>query len=99
MLWVVVFLSVLSSTVVAEKIDRFALVNRHNVNIDEVHAFSPLSVGNGRFAFTADVTGLQSFPEAYAEGIPLTTMAESLVARTGGVSKMTIRSGSWFAIC
>ena len=58
------------------KIDRYALINRHNVKIREIHAFSPLSVGNGRFAFTADVTGLQSFPESYADGIPLTTMAE-----------------------
>lgn len=59
-----------------EKIDRYALVRRHHVKIDKMDAFSPLSVGNGRFAFTADVTGLQTFPEAYAEGIPLTTMAE-----------------------
>lgn len=60
----------------ADRIDRFALVNRHNVQIDHVHEFSPLSVGNGRFAFTADVTGLQTFPDAYKDGIPLTTMAE-----------------------
>jgi len=32
---------------------------------------TPLSVGNGRFTFTADVTGLQSFPETYRKGIPL----------------------------
>ena len=60
----------------AQKIDRFAWVNRHNVKINAIHAFSPLSVGNGAFAFTADVTGLQTFPEAYADGIPLATMAE-----------------------
>lgn len=60
----------------SEPIDRQALVTRHNVHIDKFHEFSPLSVGNGRFAFTADVTGLQTFPEAYAGGIPLTTMAE-----------------------
>jgi len=58
------------------KIDRFELVHRHNVKINQVNAFSPLSVGNGRFAFTADITGLQSFPESYTNGIPLTTMAE-----------------------
>ena len=58
------------------KIDRYALVSRHNVKIDQIHAFSPLSVGNGAFVFTADVTGMQTFPESYAEGIPLTTMAE-----------------------
>lgn len=58
------------------KIDRFALVNRHNVHIDRIHEFSPLSVGNGSFVFTADVTGLQTFAESYKDGIPLTTMAE-----------------------
>lgn len=76
--WSCIFIF-LSCTVVIfadGKIDRFALVNRHNVNIEKVHAFSPLSVGNGRFVFTADVTGLQTFPEAYKAGIPLTTMAE-----------------------
>lgn len=58
------------------KIDRAALVKRHHVEIKQFHEFSPLSVGNGRFAFTADITGLQTFPEAYTKGIPLTTMAE-----------------------
>jgi len=60
----------------AEPIDRQALVTRHNVQMEKFQEFSPLSLGNGRFAFTADVTGLQTFPQAYAGGIPLTTMAE-----------------------
>jgi hypothetical protein len=34
-----------------------------------------LSVGNGNFVFTADVTGLQTFPDAYVE-LPLATQAE-----------------------
>lgn len=58
------------------KIDRQALTARHDVRIDKIDAFSPLSVGNGRFAFTADITGLQTFPAAYSKGIPLTAMAE-----------------------
>jgi hypothetical protein len=62
--------------VLAEPIDRQALVSRHDVHVNQFDEFSPLSVGNGKFAFTADATGLQSFPEAYAGGIPLTTMAE-----------------------
>jgi len=37
---------------------------------------SPLSVGNGQFAFTADVTGLQTFPEAYEQTIPLGTLSD-----------------------
>ena len=46
-------------------IDRKALVTRHNPVIKEINPVSPLSVGNGEFAFTADITGMQSFPEAY----------------------------------
>ena len=37
--------------------------------------FSALSVGNGAFAFTADATGLQTFPAEYKE-LPLATQAE-----------------------
>lgn len=39
-------------------------------------AQSPLSVGNGEFAFTADVTGLQTFPERYEKAMPLCTQAQ-----------------------
>ena len=42
-------------------IDRHALVTRHNVELGKVDARSALQVGNGNFAFTADVTGLQTF--------------------------------------
>jgi len=35
-----------------------------------------LSVGNGEFAFTVDVTGLQSFPEYYENGISLGTQSQ-----------------------
>lgn len=43
---------------------------------------APLAVGNGEFAFTMDVTGLQTFPDAYDTGghgrpaMPLGTMAQ-----------------------
>ena len=37
---------------------------------------SPLSVGNGEFAFTVDVTGLQTFAEAYEQTIPLGTLSQ-----------------------
>lgn len=57
-------------------IDRRRLVSRHDPVIRAVDPYAPLSVGNGSFAFTADVTGLQSFPGAYRGGIPLCTMAE-----------------------
>lgn len=59
-----------------DAIDRKALVTRHDVKLTAADPLSPLSVGNGRFAFNADVTGLQTFPAHYANTIPLTTMAE-----------------------
>ena len=33
-------------------------------------------MGNGEFAFTADITGLQTFPEKYEQGIPLCTQSQ-----------------------
>lgn len=57
-------------------LDRHALVTRHNPQITKVDPWAPLSVGNGHFAFTADVTGLQTFDEYYhGNGIPLETLA------------------------
>ena len=59
-----------------QPIDRFELVNRHNVVIREVDPLAPLSVGNGDFAFTADVTGMQSLEDYYYQnGIPLETLS------------------------
>lgn len=58
------------------RIDRRALVSRHNVVLTTADAQSPLSVGNGEFAFTADFTGLQTFSDAYAGTIPLSTMSQ-----------------------
>src|SRR5471030_3188841 len=51
----------------AEPIDRRVVVNRHDVRVTSVDPESALSVGNGDFAFTVDVTGLQSFGELYFE--------------------------------
>lgn len=42
-------------------IDRKALVSRHDVVRTASNPASPLQVGNGRFAFGADITGLQTF--------------------------------------
>src|SRR5262245_55253423 len=55
-------------------IDRRTLVDRHAPVVRNVEPFSVLSVGNGDFAFTADLTGLQTFPDAYRD-IPLATQA------------------------
>ncbi|HEV2864330.1 MAG TPA: hypothetical protein VGX48_25250 [Pyrinomonadaceae bacterium] len=60
----------------AGKIDRAALIGRHNPVARKIDPLSPLSVGNGEFAFTADVTGLQTFPAEYENAMPLCTMAQ-----------------------
>lgn len=60
----------------APTIDRAALVQRHNPTLQAFDALAPLSVGNGEFAFTADVTGLQTFPQLYEKAMPLCTMTQ-----------------------
>ncbi|HTS17252.1 MAG TPA: glycoside hydrolase family 65 [Verrucomicrobiae bacterium] len=57
-------------------IDRHALVTRHDPSVRQFDAESPLSVGNGEFAFTADVTGLQTFAEAFDNTTPLGTLSQ-----------------------
>ncbi|MBN8688118.1 MAG: hypothetical protein J0M10_13920 [Chitinophagales bacterium] len=71
-----IFLLLLSTGVHAQRIDRKALVQRHTIRVNKVDSLSSLSVGNGRFAFTVDATGFQSFPDAYAKGVPLGTQSE-----------------------
>lgn len=56
-------------------IDRKTLVKRHNPTLCGIDVFSPFSVGNGEFAFTADITGLQTFHGKYGPGMPLGTMS------------------------
>ena len=62
--------------VMAQPINRKALVTRHNVINQRFDSLSSLTLGNGGFAFTTDITGLQSFPEAYSQGIPLGTQSQ-----------------------
>lgn len=66
----------LSLGVQGATIDRKALVERNNPLVTSVDTLASLSVGNGHFAFTADVTGLQTFPEYYHNGVPLGTQSE-----------------------
>jgi len=56
-------------------INRQTVVQRHNVHVNKIDSLSSLSVGNGNFAFTVDATGMQSFPNAYANGVPLGTQS------------------------
>ena len=56
-------------------INRKKLVNRHNPHLTTFAPYSPLSIGNGEFVFTTDITGLQSFQDLYTNAMPLCTMA------------------------
>ena len=69
-------LAVLAVSCGGVKIDRFALVERNNPHITSIDTLASLSVGNGRFAFTADVTGLQTFQTLYSKGVPLGTQSQ-----------------------
>ncbi len=57
-------------------INRRDVVSRHNPTLRELDPRSPLSVGNGEFAFTADPTGLQTFPQPYETQMPLCTQSQ-----------------------
>lgn len=73
----IVFLFVLTAACqVQQPIDRKDLVGRHKVMNTACDTLGSLTLGNGGFAFTVDVTGLQSFPEEYSRGIPLGTQSD-----------------------
>ncbi|MDN3669473.1 hypothetical protein QWY93_09030 [Echinicola jeungdonensis] len=59
-----------------DKIDRKALVSRHNVVVEKPDTLASLSVGNGEFAYTVDVSGLQTFPKYYEKGVSLGTQSQ-----------------------
>ncbi|KAF1931395.1 uncharacterized protein M421DRAFT_56952 [Didymella exigua CBS 183.55] len=42
-------------------IDRKSIVQKYNLKLNQSHPYSPVQVGNGNFAFGADITGLQTF--------------------------------------
>ncbi len=56
-------------------INRKELVTMHNPVLTQVEKASPLSVGNGELAYTADVTGMQTLYEEY-DVVPLCTMSQ-----------------------
>jgi len=60
-------------------INRREVLERHSPHYRKLNINAPLSVGNGRFCFTSDFTGLQTFFDEYGEkddAFPLCTMAE-----------------------
>mgnify|MGYP000028353534 FL=1 len=61
--------------VAEHKIDRRKLISGHNPVLTEIATDSPLTVGNGELAFTADITGMQTLYEEYQE-LPLCTMSQ-----------------------
>ena len=75
-LFLCLFLLSINSCKNTSSIDRYALVNRHNIVNTVIDSLNSLSVGNGEFAFTVDITGLQTFPDSYVMGIPLGTMSD-----------------------
>ena len=76
-LLVILILTLVLPDSVNAKINRYKLVNRHNPINKKVDAWSPFTVGNGGFAFTADITGLQTFPGYYYKnGIPLEILSD-----------------------
>ena len=58
------------------EINRQAVVTRNNPVITKADPLASLTVGNGHFATTVDITGLQSFPFEYGAGVPLTAMSD-----------------------
>jgi hypothetical protein len=60
----------------AKRLNRVDLVHRHNPILRKLDPSSPLSLGNGEFAFTADITGLQTFPQHYSAAMPLCTLSQ-----------------------
>ncbi len=60
----------------AGSIDRKTVISRNNPKVTILDSLQSLTVGNGHFAMTVDATGLQTFPELYAKGVPLGTMSD-----------------------
>ena len=75
-LLLIAILCILNPFRIMGEIDRIALLTRNSPVITTPDTLSSLSVGNGAFAFTADITGLQTFPEYYRNGVPLGTQSQ-----------------------
>ena len=79
-------------------IDRESLVRRHNPLNTRLDPLAPLSVGNGSFAFTADVTGLQTLGSEYDNSLPLCTLSQwgwHSKPKPGGLENASLRLTSY----
>ena len=65
----------ISLSLKAQDIDRQKIYERHKVVLTSVDTLNALTVGNGNFAITVDITGLQTFPLHYQKGISLGTQS------------------------
>lgn len=80
-----------SLSFVESKIDRESIVRQFNIKLNQSHPYSPVQVGNGNFAFGADITGLQTFlPHNtlsswgwHNSSLPTTTNQTSIIDFTG----------------
>ncbi len=75
-------------------VDRQPAVRRHNPDFRSFDPYGALSLGNGEFAFTADITGLQTFADVCEKDFPLCTMAHwawHAVPRPPGTEDATLR--------
>ncbi|MEU9406814.1 hypothetical protein AB0E08_14180 [Streptomyces sp. NPDC048281] len=72
-------------------IDRKSLVRRHTVRLTEPDPAHVLTVGNGDFAYSCDITGMQSFPAYHDQGA---AMAERRLA----VHTATMSAWGWHAM-
>ena len=61
-----------------DRIDREAVVRRHDVVLEKADPLTPINLGLPvpAFVFTADVTGLQSLVSFHAKGQQLNAMAD-----------------------
>lgn len=57
-------------------INRQTVLTRNNPIVSKADTLASLTVGNGHFATTVDITGLQSYPFEYEAGVPLTAMSD-----------------------
>ncbi|WP_106401072.1 hypothetical protein [Actinocorallia populi] len=69
-------------------IDRQAVVRRHTVELTEADPSHVLTVGNGDFAFTADITGMQTFTAFHDQ-------AAAQVERRLAVNTATMSTWGW----
>jgi hypothetical protein len=74
----VILASCISTSLAASTlpIDRKSLVERFSPSWTRIDPTSAFMVGNGNFAFTADITGLQTFQDQYSPLVPLMTQAQ-----------------------